>query len=70
MAGAAAASLCLVLMLAVQPAAWNTEPVPPAPVSMEVFMMLASPESEDVLDSLDFYLWLESQPVDNDDRAG
>lgn len=71
LAGAAAASLCVVSILAVQPTLWNTETVvPPAPASMEAFMMLASPESEDVLESMDFYLWLETQPIEGDDRAG
>jgi hypothetical protein len=63
LAGAALAGLAAVML-------WpetNAVPVPPAPVSMESFGMLASPEE---VEPLDFYLWAETQDAGSDDHAG
>ncbi len=46
-----------------------TTAVPPAPVSMEAFGMLASPDEVEVLESLDFYLWVESQAALSDEHG-
>ncbi len=66
LAGAAAAC---VLALALWPRA-VLEPVPPAPVPMETFSLLASPVDAELLESLDYYLWLEAQPETEPDHAG
>ncbi len=44
--------------------------VPPAPVSLDAFSLLASPDGVEMLESLDFYLWVKSQEQAADDRAG
>jgi hypothetical protein len=66
LAGAALAGLAAVMLWP----ATNAVPVPPAPVSMESFGMLASPEEVELLESLDFYLWAETQDAGSDDHAG
>ncbi len=48
----------------------RTAHIPPAPVSMETFAALASPDQAEVIESLDFYLWAEGQDVLDEDQAG
>lgn len=55
----AGAALAGVAALALWPMTQQDQ-APPAPVSMETFRMLASPGELDLLESLDFYLWLEA----------
>jgi len=55
----AGAALAGVAALALWPIA-RQEQAPPAPVPMETFRMLASPGELELLESLDFYLWLEA----------
>ncbi len=66
---AAGAAAACVLALALWPRA-AMEPVPPAPVSMETFSLLASPADAELLESLDYYLWLEAQAEAEPDHAG
>jgi len=65
MAGAAFAGLAALML-------WpqgHDRVVPPAPVSMEAFGMLASPDQVEVLESMDFLLWVESEDALSDDHG-
>ncbi len=65
MAGVAFAGLAALML-------WPHSPdsvIPPAPVSMEAFGMLASPDQVEVLESMDFYLWVESQDAPSDEHG-
>lgn len=55
----AGAALAGVAALALWPIA-RQDQAPPAPVPMETFRMLATPGELELLQSLDFYLWLEA----------
>jgi hypothetical protein len=65
-AGAALAGLAVIALWPSLP----TASIPPAPVSMETFTALASPDEADLIDSLDFYLWAEMQDGLDADEAG
>jgi len=47
----------------------NLDPVPPAPVSMEAFSALGTPEAGEVIESLDYYLWAGSADAAGDGEA-
>lgn len=65
MAGAAFAGLAALMLMPQTP----DNVIPPAPVSMEAFGMLASPDEIEVLESMDFYLWVESQDALSDEHG-
>ena len=65
-AGAALAGLGAVVLWPSTHSAY----IPPAPVSMETFAALASPDQAELIESLDFYLWAEGQDALDDDQAG
>lgn len=66
LAGAAMAGLAALLFWPVG----QQSPAPPAPVPMETFRMLASPGELELLESLDFYLWLEADPLATLEEGG
>ncbi|MGQ0799867.1 MAG: DUF3619 family protein [Pseudomarimonas sp.] len=64
-AGAAFAGLAALML-------WPQSPdtaIPPAPVSMDAFSALAFPDQVEVLESMDFYLWVESQDALSDEHG-